>query len=205
MVENLFFKPTPLYKEYLILDLIEKRPNITQRILSDSLGVSVSMINYDLDEYEDKGFIRRKYYSSKNVEYILSKKGIEQRKLLNIRYLISSHMVYESAKDNIITFMKQIANRGFKKILLYGAGEVAEIMLHAMNNDISVPLDVLAVIDDDDEKQGRLIVNHPIIPISLINQYDHDGILIASYTHHQMIRGQLLKHDYPYKKIIEFF
>ena len=40
-----YFKPTPLYKEYMILDLVEKTPNITQRELSKNIGASVSMIN----------------------------------------------------------------------------------------------------------------------------------------------------------------
>ena len=34
MHDNHFFKPTPLYKEFMILDLIEKDANITQRKLS---------------------------------------------------------------------------------------------------------------------------------------------------------------------------
>ena len=67
MIENNFFQPTPLYKEYLVLDMIEKRPNITQRVISEALGVSVSMINYYLDEYEKKGYIKRKYHSTKSV------------------------------------------------------------------------------------------------------------------------------------------
>ena len=88
---------------------------------------------------------------------------MERRKLLNIWYLKSSHEVYLSAKDNIIKFLNQIINKGFKKILLYGAGEVAEIMLQVMNDDNNIPLEVLAVIDDDINRQNEIIVNLPII------------------------------------------
>lgn len=205
MIENNFFKPTPLYKEYLVLDMIEKRPNITQRVISEALGVSVSMINYYLDEYEKKGYIKRKYHSTKSVEYNITKKGLEQRKLLNIRYLKSSHMVYLSAKDNIVVFLKQIADRGFHKILLYGAGEVAEIILQSMSDDFFVPISVIAVIDDDLNKQGKKIVGIPIISINNIGVFEHDGILISSYTHHRIIRSKLLEIGYPEKQIIEFF
>jgi DNA-binding MarR family transcriptional regulator len=54
MHDNSFFKPTPLYKEFMILDLIEKNKDITQRQISDEIGVAVSQINQYLDEYEDK-------------------------------------------------------------------------------------------------------------------------------------------------------
>jgi DNA-binding MarR family transcriptional regulator len=205
MSDNSFFKPTLLYKEFMILDLIEKDANITQREISKTIGVAVSMINSYLDSYEKNGFIRRKKHSTKTVEYFVTKKGMERRKLLNIWYLKSSHEVYLSAKDNIIKFLDQIINKGFKKILLYGAGEVAEIMLQVMNDDNNIPLEVLAVVDDDINRQNEIIVNLPIISKEIINQYDHDGILVSSYKHHEVIRKNLVEINYPLEQILEFF
>ncbi len=205
MSDNSFFKPTLLYKEFMILDLIEKDANITQREISKTIGVAVSMINSYLDSYEKNGLIRRKKHSTKTVEYFVTKKGMERRKLLNIWYLKSSHEVYLSAKDNIIKFLNQIINKGFKKILLYGAGEVAEIMLQVMNDDNNIPLVVLAVVDDDIKRQSEVIVNLPIISKENINQYDHDGILVSSYKHHEVIRRNLVEINYPLEQILEFF
>ena len=51
-MENNFFKPTILYKEYMILDLIEKNSHITQREMSEKIGVAVSMVNQYIDQYE---------------------------------------------------------------------------------------------------------------------------------------------------------
>jgi len=203
--ENLFFKPTVLYKEYMILDMIEKNTNITQREMSKTIGIAVSMVNDYLDEYEKKGFIKRKYLSTKNVEYIITKKGIERRKVLNIWYLKSTHFVYQSAKDDIFNFLNQIIKRGFKKLLLYGAGEVAEIILQVMNDDNSIPLDIVAVVDDDPEKQQKTFVNLPVISINEINKYPHDSILISSYTHHEVIYNKLISINYPKENIIQFF
>ena len=203
--ENLFFKPTVLYKEYMILDMIEKNCNTTQREMSKTIGIAVSMVNDYLDEYEKKGFIKRKYLSTKNVEYIITKKGIERRKVLNIWYLKSTHFVYQSAKDDIFNFLNQIIRRGFKKLLLYGAGEVAEIILQVMNDDNSIPLDIVAVVDDDPEKQQKTFVNLPVISINEINKYPHDSILISSYTHHEVIYNKLISINYLKENIIQFF
>lgn len=202
---NLFFKPTPLYKEFLILDIIEKNAKITQRMMSDSIGVAVSMINSYLESYEKKGYIKRKYYSTKTVEYFITKKGIERRKLLNIWYLQASHGIYMSAKNNITMFLNHIIEKGFKNILLYGAGEVAEIMLQSMNDDQSIPLKVLAVIDDDKNKQNHMIVNIPIISLNDINKFNHDGILVASFKHHDLMNQKLKDINYPKKQTINFF
>ncbi|MFA5178868.1 MAG: winged helix-turn-helix transcriptional regulator [Candidatus Izemoplasmatales bacterium] len=205
MSNNSFFKPTPLYKEFMILDLIEKNKNITQREMSIAIGSAVSMVNNFIDEYEQKGYIKRKYLSTKTVEYFVTKNGKERRKLLNIWYFKSSQIVYQSAKDNIISFLNQIIERGFKKILLYGAGEVAEIMLQVIQSDDRIPLQIVAVVDDNPNKSGEIIVNKKIISNDQIADYQHDGILISSYTHHKSIHEKLLKKQYDVNKIIQFF
>jgi len=200
-----FFKPTILYKEYMILDLVEKNKDITQREISKTIGIAVSMVNDYLDTYVKQGIIKRIKHTTKTVEYLITKKGTERRKVLNIWYLKSSHSIYMQAKDNITTFLNQIIDKGFKKILLYGAGEVAEIILQVMNDDNTLPLQVIAVIDDNASKAGQVLVNLPIISLNDINLYDHDGILISSYTHHEAIKHNLNGLNYPQKQIIEFF
>jgi len=189
----------------MILDLIEKDAKITQREISKKVGIAVSMVNSYLDDYEKKGLVKRKKHSTKNVEYFVTKKGKERRKVLNIWYLKSSHEVYLSAKDNIIKFLNQIIGKGFKKILLYGAGEVAEIMLHVMNDDDQIPLEVIAVIDDDESKQKELIVNKQIIGCEQIKVFNHDAILVSSFKHHQVINEKLESINYNKNNIINFF
>ncbi|MCD4827122.1 MAG: winged helix-turn-helix transcriptional regulator [Acholeplasmataceae bacterium] len=189
----------------MILDLIEKDAHITQREIAQSIGIAVSLVNNYLDVYEKKGFIKRKYKSTKSVEYFMTKSGLERRKLLNIWYLNASYNVYLSAKDNIIMFLDQIIEKGFKRILLYGAGEVAEILLQVLNDYDKLPLKILAVIDDDTSKQDKKIVSKLIINLNQISDYNHDGILIASYKHHISIRNHLESIKYPKDKIIEFF
>ncbi len=189
----------------MILDMIEKNPHVTQREISQAIGIAVSMTNFYLDQYEKNKLIIRKKHSTKTVEYFVTKRGSERRKLLNIWYLKSSHNVYLQAKDNITSFLNQIIDKGFKKILLYGAGEVAEIMLQVMNDNKEIPLEVITVIDDDQNRVGSNVVNIPIISINQINQYDFDGIMISSYTHHEKIYQNLMNIDFPKNKIIHFF
>jgi FlaA1/EpsC-like NDP-sugar epimerase len=205
MSDNQFFKPTVLYKEYMILDMIEKNPNITQREMSKTIGIAVSMINDYLNIYEKDKLIKREKHSTKTVEYFVTKKGSERRKLLNIWYLKSSNNIYIQAKDNIISFLNQIIEKGFKKIILYGAGEVAEIILQVMNDDNQIPLEVVAVIDDNKDRVGDKLVNLPIITLNELSKYSHDGIMISSYKHHETIHNNLKKIDYPQNKIIRFF
>lgn len=205
MYKNNFFKPTPLYKEYLILDLIEKNKNITQRFLSLSLGVAVSMINNYLNKYESMGLIKRKRYSLKTIKYIITKKGNERKKILNIGYLDSSKYLYFQAKENLDKFLEEILNKGFKDILLYGAGEVAEMIIHTVMTRKEGDIRIISVIDDDSKKIGTKIGNYNIVSNKEIKLIDHDGILISTYNRKNEIKMKINALKYPEDKILEFF
>lgn len=205
MEENKFFKPTPIYKKYRILDLVSKDEKITQRTISEDLDVSVSMVNQYLDEYEEKGYIIKEYLNSKTINYLLTKKGEEQKRLLNIWFLKDTFNIYSKAKIDIVYFLNQVIKKGVNKVLFYGAGEVAEIILQVISSDNNIPLKVVAVVDDDLNKENKVIVNTPIIKKEDIKKYDHDAMLISSYTHRDKIIKNLKDIDYDHKKIIRFF
>ena len=205
MNNKLFFIPTIQYRKYIILDSIDKNKDITQRELSKEVGVAVSMINAYLNDYEKEGLIKKNYQSTKTVYYYLTKKGIEKKKVLNIGYLNSSLGVYNKAKKNITDFLDQIIVKGYKNILLYGAGEVAEILLQTIALNHEFPLNVINVIDDDVEKQGKKIVSKEIESVDIINDIEHDGILISSYTNNKKMIDKLKAKNYDSKKIIQFF
>jgi DNA-binding MarR family transcriptional regulator len=194
-----------MHKEFIILDLIEKNPFITQRELGKHTFLAVSMVNQYLEKYEKNGLLRRKYYSTKKVEYLITKKGLERRKLLNIRYLKSTNDIYRSAKDNILVFLKQISLKGFNKILLYGAGEVAEILQQSVMTDDDIGIEVIAIIDDDFEKQNSFLGDIPIIDLGSIIEVEHDGILISSYSDSDNIYKKLCDINYDKNKILQFF
>jgi FlaA1/EpsC-like NDP-sugar epimerase len=158
-----------------------------------------------LDSLEKSHLLKRKKASSKVVDYILTKQGFERRKLLNIWYLKSSQDIYMKAKDNILVFIEQVIHKGYKKILLYGAGEVAEILVRVLNENKSIPLDILAVIDDNEIRINQNLLQLPIISKEMIGEYDIDGILISSYTHQLKIKENLLSIGYNLKHIINFF
>ena len=205
MSDNSFFKPTLLYKEFMILDLIEKDANITQREISKIIGVAVSMTNAYIENFVEKGLIKKKKHSTKTVEYFITKKGIERKKLLNISYLNASLKVYKSAKSNIVKFLDQVIDKGFKNILLYGAGEVAEILLQSIISDKDIPIKILGIIDDDIDKQNHSLLDTKIISIDEMKNINHDGILISSYTNNELILSKLKQFNYDNNRIIQFF
>jgi len=203
MEQEVFFKPTPVFKEYMILDLIEKNVKITQRKISTEVKAAVSLVNEYLGRLERKGYIQRNYISSKIIEYVITPSGKTRRKFLNIGYLKDLQTQYSIGEKNISCFIEEIYKRGYKEILLYGAGEVAEILLSVINEQNDNFVSVINIVDDKTQKKALKGVK--IVPLEQIFKIPHDGILISSFTHQDQMKKKLKTLDYPVKKIIEFF
>ena len=205
MLDNTFFKPAVLLKEYIILDMIEKNPRITQRGISTTIGIAVSMVNDHLEEFERKGLIKRKKYSTKTVEYVITKKGIERRKVLNIGYFNATQKLYNFAKVNLEFFLHQMAITGYKKLILYGTGEVAQILINTIQSSSELKIEIVALIDDDINKQGKYLNSITIISRNQICDFNHDGILISSYNNRKSMINKLLLQNYDLTKVVNFF
>ncbi len=205
MADNQFFKSTPLYKEYLLLEAVEKNSDITQRELSRILSVAVSMINEYLDKVEKLGYLNKVYKSSKDVKYVITDKGKERVKLLNIQYLKSALNIYNQARRDITIFLNKIIKDGFKDIILYGAGDVSEIILQTLEFDQKLELNIVGIIDDDLEKQKTKLYSHQVMSLKDVSGIEHDGILISTYLHQQTIEAKLEAIHYDNKKIIRLF
>ena len=204
MENNALFKPSPQYKELMILSMIASNDEVSQRMIASKLNISLAMVNSYLIDAEMKKYIKTDN-KNKRVKYLITKKGEERVKVLNISLLKSSLDVYNSAKVECEKFLTVIEAKGFKNILFYGAGEVAEIMLYVINNGNS-NINVKAVIDDDVNKQGTKFVNLPIISLTKVKDYENiDGILVSSYTNVEAINKNLSDFGYDKTKILNFF
>ena len=202
---QIFFKSTPLYKEYLLLEAVDKNSNITQRELSRILNVAVSMINEYLDKEEKNGYITRNYKSSKDVEYIITDSGKERVKLLNIQYLKSALSIHNAARKDITTFIEHVIEKGFKNIILYGAGDVSEIILQTLEFDRRLKLNIVGIVDDAIDKQNIDLYDIKVTEPNSIFNIDHDGVLVSSYLHQKTIEDKLKKIKYDESKIIRLF
>lgn len=204
-MEDVMFIPSQKYKELLFLDTLSKSKDLTQRDLAQKVFVSHTMVNKYMGMFEENGLIKRTYLSSKTVKYSITDKGEIRRKELYMHYLKSSMDIFNNASKDCIDFLNRLVVNGYKKILLYGAGEVGGILLYTFRNALIDNLDILAIIDDDNKKIGNRLLDIDIININAINKYDYDGILISSYTNKDIIKKRLIELNIDNNKIVEYF
>ena len=200
-----FFSPTSELKELLLLQHIEKSPDTTQKEIARVIDGAASMVNVYIDNLEENGYLIREYQSAKIVYYNITPEGIKRKNYLSITYFHELLELYQLAEKNMEKFLLRLEDKGYRNVLVYGAGEVAETILGIIKGRTDKPLKILALVDDDKDRQGKKLLGYKIISREEINQYNHDVIVITSYTFEDDITNRLKEIGYPEDRIEKFF
>ncbi|WIV12142.1 hypothetical protein [Proteiniborus sp. MB09-C3] len=122
-----------------------------------------------------------------------------------ITYLHELLKLYRLAKENIEGFLEKLEDKGYRNILLYGAGEVAETILSVIRDRGASRLNIAGIIDDDEAKKNKKLLGYKIISRDDIEKYNHDAIVITSYTYEDDIRRRLGEVGYDGGRVVRFF
>ena len=91
--------------KYQLLKSLELDANLTQRQLSEELGISLGKVNYCLKSLIQKGFVKiSNFKNSKNklqYSYLLTPSGIEEKTKLTIEFLQVKTKEYEALKEEV--------------------------------------------------------------------------------------------------------
>ena len=91
--------------KYQLLKSLEQNSNLTQRQLSEELGISLGKVNYCLKNLIQKGFIKINNFKNSNhklqYSYLLTPTGIEEKAKLTIEFLKVKTEEYEALKEEV--------------------------------------------------------------------------------------------------------
>jgi EPS-associated MarR family transcriptional regulator len=97
---------------FRVLRLLQNNPDLTQREIAKSLGISTSGLNYCLKALIDKGWVKVHNFSqSKNkfgYIYVLTPQGVVEKVNLTRRFLQRKVTEYEALKAEIDSLMPLI-------------------------------------------------------------------------------------------------
>lgn len=92
---------------------IETSPSLSQRELAKELGISLGKTNYCLQALLEKGWIKaRNFKNNKNkiaYSYLLTPKGVEQKRKLTLHFLERKRSEYESLKSEIEQLRNEVS------------------------------------------------------------------------------------------------
>jgi DNA-binding MarR family transcriptional regulator len=128
-----------------LLTTIDKDAAVSQRKLSEEIGIAVGSVNWYLKRCVSKGLVKLQQAPVKRYLYYLTPHGFEEKARLTCSFLQSSLELYRCGRDECDEFFRVCAKTGKKIIFLAGAGDFAEIaILSSLNLGGARPI---AVID----------------------------------------------------------
>jgi DNA-binding MarR family transcriptional regulator len=137
-----------------ILTEIEASKRLSQRDLSRSLGIALGLTNLLLRRLVRKGWVRMVQVKPNRVMYLLTPVGTLQKAKMSRAYLASSVQFYAEARTRISQRFAALSaewpagdgnNGDSKRIVFYGAGELAEIAFICLQGS---DLELVGVVDD---------------------------------------------------------
>lgn len=90
---------------FRILRLLEENPEMSQRELANSVGISLGAMHYCLNALVEKGFVKLGNFTAakdkRRYAYILTPKGLTEKAALTSRFLKRKLAEYEALKTEI--------------------------------------------------------------------------------------------------------
>ena len=146
----------------------------SQRELSQRLNLSLGLVNTFLKRLVNKGYFKVKTMPRNRLKYFLTPEGLARKSRLTAEYLRYSIIFYRDVKDLLIGKFSEMERNHVRKVLFFGAGEVAELAYLYLQ---FTPLELSGVIDD--EQRGKNFFGFVIKGTESIHDSGWDMILLT--------------------------
>jgi hypothetical protein len=140
---------------------------LTQRILSETVGRSLSSVNFSLRLLAAKGFIKISGTGPRKQRYHLTPQGVLQKSLLAYSFLRRQTALYEEVRQQILATIVEIRDDGVKSAGVFGWTPFTETaVLHMLLNGIKA----VAIYVE----QPKAMDHRSSIPFRLIDDFEPD-------------------------------
>ena len=164
-----------------VLEAIDSKKSIKQRSISKDLDMALGLVNSYLKRCVKKGFIKIQQAPKNRYLYYLTPKGFSEKAKLTAEFLTSSFTFFRKSRDQIEEILDHCNKKNWKRILLFGNSELAEITsLYSKNYEVQI-IQVYNTSNLRDSKQD----DFP--PVS-----DLDAIILTDLTSPQKSYEQLV-------------
>ena len=189
-----------------ILDKVENDSTVSQRFLASELGIALGLTNLLLRKIVRNGWVRLVRLRPNRVLYQITPAGLKAKARLYRALLADNLQFYKETRDRIQETLTELSqnwpdrydNGGAseQRIVLYGAGEVAEIGFLCMQHST---LKLVGVIDDCPQPAFFGLPVHSLDHLEgkSVNGVPFDQLLIMSFNDVDSIREQLIARGVP--------
>jgi len=172
------------YRSLLLMSEIVGEEPLSQREISQRLGIAVGLVNSYLKNLVAKGFVRVKNFPRNRYAYLLTPQGLAEKSRLAYQHLSYFTGLYTAARQDYLALFRKLDAEGVREIVFCGVDEVAEIAYLSL---METSIRLAEVIDEVDN--GVFFGNI----ISPLNQVLNMPVVITSLKRREHLKKQLLR------------
>jgi DNA-binding MarR family transcriptional regulator len=171
-----------------LLEEIEKNHSPSQRQLARQLDISLGLVNSFIKRLAHKGYFKITHIPKNRVKYILTPKGAAEKSRLTYEYIKLSYTFFRNSRKKIQNLLTRLEEQGVKRVVFYGATEMAEIAylsLHGTNVQLAAVLDDLHV--------GKRFFDLTIKSVDALESIMHDRIFLTNAEELDAMQQKLME------------
>lgn len=168
-----------------VLQEVEKNPVLTQRSLSQTLGVALGLTNLFLKRLVRKGHIKITTFPKNRIQYLLTPRGIQEKSRLTYEYLQYSLTYYRDVRQRFSRTLAVVEQSGLKRIVIFGVGELAELAY------LSIQESNLVLVGFVADETGDRFLSCPLGSLEALKEWDFDAVLISDLDEIEVTRARI--------------
>lgn len=183
-------------KTFLLLEAIGEDKSISQRDLARKLKISLGLVNLVINKLLIEGLFKTSKRSNNRIRYSLNPKGITKKTELSRKYFSYLMGYYKEMKKRISDFLAELSKSGKRKIILYGADELCEIVCIVIGDNHLCEVEII-----DDNKAGRRLCGIAVSETNIIKTSNYDAIILLNVENASYYYNELVNRGVPSNKI----
>lgn len=183
-------------KTLQLLEAIAEDKSTSQRELSDSLQISLGLVNSFVKRLVKKGYCKVTTIPKNRVKYILTPAGAMEKTRLTYEFISSSYRYFKTARNRFSNLYTDLQKEGVRRIVFYGAGELAEVAFLAI---IGTNIELIDVVDP--AREGEHFEHFLVKGSAHLRTLIFDILLITAHDQHEKVLIDILDVGVPKEKI----
>ena len=188
-------------RELRLLSEVQHNSQLTQRDLSQRVGIALGLTNVLVRNLSAKGYVRVTQAGWKRWLYALTPAGFSRKIQLTVAYLHRTLDHYKKARQTLLEELKPFALNEESRVAIYGTGEFAELVYLGLK-DIGIEE---IVIFSSGLNQREKFLGMPVQELATLRPEEYDRVVIALLPSSAEDWDQLQRQGVTQEKLVRFF
>jgi hypothetical protein len=175
-----FLLPSAASHELRLLSVLRDRGVLALPFATDDVPLEIDWRQVGLSNLIDEGLVERVMLGAEREGLRLSPAGEDYLRRLSIDFHLELLSLRSSSDRLFRDRVVALRSRGIRRMALYGASDTARVLLEFLQGS---GIEVLAVVDDDPNKQGMQLVNVPIVNREALPGLEIDAVVVTTVAY----------------------